>query len=1003
MGRASQSRNSTQSLNQLSDRSIEATPTAHRSVDNSSADLQRYHRLTPFKIRDVLIIASPFDNYVLEESGYLSDLIAKEYNELNLTQAPRFIHSPNAEDALTLLRTWNFDLIITMARIGTMKVHDFAQRAADLQPGIKVVLLAYNTRELATLRGGAGIERTFVWHGDSRIILAICKLMEDMKNAHNDVTNGDVQVILLVEDSRRFYSSYLPILYRMLVEQTSHLMFKGANQEEKMLRLRARAKILLATNYEEAMLHLERYEKNIIGVITDGRFPNADGDIDNAGLDLVKVVRKKQPHMPILFQSKNLELQPLAEELGTTFLHKEDHALHRGIEKFMKHEMSFGDFIFRDDDGEEIARASDLSELRKVLKVAPIESVVNHAERNHFSHWMRTRTEFNLAAKIRPRKRNDFTDDEDIRNYLIQEIENFLADRRARQVRNYEKGLEKVGGFQRLGSGTLGGKGRGLAFFYTKMPDLGIAERFPDVDIVVPKSLVIATDVFEEFVKRNSLQHFSSEEHEDHEVQSAFLAGEFLEEEEEILRRILGIVDWPLAVRSSSLLEDALHQPFAGVYDTFFLPNDHEDPKVRASQLSDAIKLVFASTYSKRSKAYVAATPNSIEEERMAVVVQELVGSKHEGMFYPLISGVARSRNHYPVAPIKSEDGVAAIALGLGLTVADGGRCLRFSPAHPKRILQLSYSNLALNEGQTSFWALKMGLKEDFKGVKITEMLAHEELSTAEVHGRLATIASTYVASDDRMFDGIARDGPRILTFHGPLKRGSFPLPEILNHVLSTCEEHLSCPVEIEFAVDFDNETGRRSFSLLQLRPLLSIGVDIDVDLQSLDKEQIICASSLSLGTGIIEGIRDVVYVNPSQMNRMRTRDIVPDLERVNATLNQQNRPYILIGPGRWGSSDPSLGIPVSWDQISGAKAIVEARMGDIHVEPSQGSHFFQNIVSFNVGYLTITSQDDDVDWQWLDSHDAEFENGPLRHISLDKEIRVLLDSRDGEAVIDKG
>lgn len=976
---------------------------AHRTVDNSSNDLQRYQRLTPFKIRDVLIVASPFDNYVLEESGHLSDLIAKEYNELNLTQAPRFIHSPNAEDALTLLRTWNFDLIITMARIGSMKVHDFAQRAADLQPGIKVVLLAYNTRELATLRGGAGIERTFVWHGDSRIILAICKLMEDMKNAHNDVKNGDVQVILLVEDSRRFYSSYLPILYRMLVEQTSHLMFKGANQEEKVLRLRARAKILLATDFEEAMLHLERYEENIIGVITDGRFPNKEGDIDNSGLDLVKEVRKKQPHMPILFQSKNLELKPLAEELGTTFLHKEDQSLHRGIEKFMKQEMSFGDFIFRDENGEEIASASDLSELRKVLKEAPIESVIKHAERNHFSHWMRTRTEFNLAAKIRPRTRGDFPDDEDIRNYLIQEIELFLADRRARQVRNYEIGLEKVGGFQRLGGGTLGGKGRGLAFFYTKMPDLGIAELFPDINIVVPKSLVIATDVFEEFVERNSLEKYSSDEFEDHEVKSAFLAGEFLEEEKETLRRILNIVDWPLAVRSSSLLEDALHQPFAGVYDTFFLPNDHENPEVRANQLSDAIKLVFASTYSKRSKAYVAATPNSIEEERMAVVVQELVGSDNDGLFYPLISGVARSRNHYPVAPIKSEDGVAAIALGLGLTVADGGRCLRFSPAHPKRILQLTYSQTALQDGQSSFWALRTGLEKPFRGIEITKMLAHENLSTAENHGKLGSIASTYVASDDRMFDGIARDGPRILTFHGPLKRDSFPLPEILKHVLSTCEDHLSCPVEIEFAVDFDNETGKGSFALLQLRPLLSIGVDIDVDLKSLDKENVICSSSLSLGTGIIEGVKDIVYVNTSRMNRMRTRDIVPDIERVNSNLNQQNRPYILIGPGRWGSSDPSLGIPVSWDQISGAKAIVEARMDDIHVEPSQGSHFFQNIVSFNVGYLTITSRDEDVDWEWLDSHEAEYENGPLRHISLEKEIKVLLDSRDGEAVIDKG
>ncbi len=368
-------------------------------------------------------------------------------------------------------------------------------------------------------------------------------------------------------------------------------------------------------------------------------------------------------------------------------------------------------------------------------------------------------------------KLDDFDELEGVRDFLIHEIGGFLSNRRARQVRNYEKGLEKVGGFQRLGSGTLGGKGRGLAFFYTKMPDLGITELFPDVQIVVPKSLVIATDVFEEFISRNSLEKYATDEFEDEEVKAAFLKGGFLEEEEETLRRILNIVNWPLAVRSSSLLEDALHQPFAGVYDTFFLPNDHDDDEVRATQLSDAIKLVFASTYSKRAKAYVAATPNSIEEEKMAVVVQEMVGSEHDGLFYPLISGVARSRNHYPVAPMKSEDGVAAIALGLGVTVATGGKCLRFSPVHPRRILQLAYTGSALHESQNSFWALNIGLSDKFEGMKLTKMLAENNLSTAEQHGRLNTIASTYVASDDRLYDGVVRDGPRVLTFHGPLKR----------------------------------------------------------------------------------------------------------------------------------------------------------------------------------------------------------------------------------------
>ena len=971
-------------------------------VESGDSDLRRFERLTPFKIREVLIVSSPFDHYVLEESGHLSELIAQEYSELNLTQAPRFIHSPNAVDAIALLRERSIDLVITMLRIGTMKVHEFAQQVKNIQPGLRVVLLAYNTRELATLREGAGLDHTFVWHGDSRILLAICKLMEDERNVHHDVEKGDVQVILLVEDSRRFYSSYLPILYRMLVKQTSRLMYEGANLLEKNLRLRARAKILLATNHEDAMLHIERYSENIIGVFTDGEFPTKSGNRKNAGLDLVKEIRSRNPHMPILFQSKNPELAEPARALKTTFLHKESSTLRKRIQSFMKQHMSFGDFIFRDEEGEEICKAEDLRQLRDQLIEVPIDCVGRHAARNHFSHWLRTRTEFGLAAAIRPKKLDDFEQLEGVREFLLSSINDFLAANRKRQIRDYSAGLEKVGGFQKLGSGTLGGKGRGLAFFYSKMPDLGIAERFPEIDIVVPKSMVVATDVFEEFVERNDLGKFASDDYDDEEVKSAFLEGRFKEEHMAVLSRILEIVDWPLAVRSSSLLEDSLHQPFAGVYETHFLPNDHPDDKVRTKQLADAVKLVFASTYSRKAKAYVAATPNSIEEERMAVVIQELVGSQHQGLFYPLISGVARSRNHYPVAPMKAEDGVAAIALGLGVTVASGDRCLRFSPAHPKRLLQLASTSSALEQSQRKFWALRTGIEQDIDSQSLTELMVSSDIAIAEEHGRLSQIASTYVAADDRVVDGIARPGARILSFHGPLKRDSFPLANILRHVLKTCENHLSCPVEIEFAVDIKENGGKSCFAMLQLRPLLTIGAQYEVEMSHLKNENMICQSSLSLGTGVIDNIKDIVYIHPQRLNRLKTRDLSGPIERINAKLSQQNRPYILIGPGRWGSSDPSLGIPVSWGQISGAKAIVEAAMDDIHVEPSQGTHFFQNIVSFNVGYLTITSVDEDVDWQWLDSHDADFEEGPLRHISLDGDARVLLDSKAGQAVIEK-
>ncbi|MCS5536116.1 MAG: DUF5752 family protein, partial [Candidatus Poseidoniales archaeon] len=498
-------------------------------------------------------------------------------------------------------------------------VHDFGQRAKSIHPGLPVVLLTYNTRELATLNVGSGIDRIFVWTGDSRILLAITKLIEDERNALHDVDFGNVQVILLVEDSRRFYSAYLPLLYTQLLEQTTRLMGEGANLHERLMRLRARAKILLATDYEEAMLHIERYHNNIIGVFTDGRFPHEGGSRETAGLDLTRNLRESHSNMPICFQSKNIELKEQAEALGATFIHKEDAQLYHLIADFMREKMSFGDFVFRNPDEQQIARASDLRELRDALKEVDISSIEFHAARNHFSHWMRTRTEFSLAAQLRPKRLGDFDSIEDVRKFLIDVISNHLYQMRFLSVEDHTPG-KQGSGFQRIGTGSLGGKGRGLAFFYTRMPDLGLAEAFPDVKITVPKSMVIATDVFESFIERNELLHFAHEDHSDTDIAAAFLAGKFTDDELLVMRSMLTLATWPLAVRSSSQLEDASHQPFAGVYSTYMIANDHPDMDVRVRELSRAIRLVYASTYYRGAKSYVAATPNTIEDERMAVV-----------------------------------------------------------------------------------------------------------------------------------------------------------------------------------------------------------------------------------------------------------------------------------------------------------------------------------------------------------------------------------------------
>ena len=963
------------------------------------SDLSRFERLTPFRVRDVLLVASPFDHYLLEESGYLAEIMRQEYSDLNLSQAPRMIHSPQANDALELLRTRSFDLVITMVRVGVMDAYAFGREAKRINPELPVVMLSHNTRELATLHSGDGVDRIFVWTGDSRILLSICKLIEDERNVANDVENADVQVILLIEDSRRFYSAYLPLLYTQLVNQTMRLMGEGGNLHERLLRLRARAKILLANDYPTAQELVDKYHRNIIGIFTDGKFPDPVGGRDTAGLKLVQYVKEKDSNLPILFQSKNIELKEDAESLGVRFLHKEDSQLYSRIADFMLQEMSFGDFVFKMPDGEEIARASTLRELTAQLKDVPIESVEFHAHRNQFSHWLRTRTEFTLAGRLRPLTLSDFETTEEIREFILGSIESHLSQIRSRTIRDHDAESSEIG-FQRIGRGSLGGKGRGLAFFFTRMPDLGLEDKFPEVNFIIPRSVVLSTNIFEDFIEKNNLSRYAHEDHLDSEVDAAFIAGDLSEEVRDELLAIVSRLKWPLAVRSSSLLEDASHQPFAGVYSTHMLANDHQNLDIRLERLEEAIKLVYASTYHKSSKAYVSATPSNIEDERMAVVIQELVGREVNGRFYPHISGAARSRNHYPIAPLKAEDGIAAVCIGLGRQVASGEKCLRFSPGQPKRIHQFHSTDSILNTSQMSFWAIPMGKSETPVSSDEAKNLVNLDLNEAEIDGRLGLVGSTYISDDDRIVDSLRADGgPRVVTFAPILKNKRVPLASILHHVLTRCESYLNSPIEIEFAFVLDEETEQQIFALLQVRPILEESVDIDIDMSEVDKSRAICMSTQSLGNGVIDDISDVVYIHPNRLDRMKTSDLTDHIEEIDAKLRQDGRPYLLIGPGRWGSSDPSLGIPVSWDQIRGAKAIIEVPMSDIHVEPSQGTHFFQNIVTFHIGYLTITDEDL-LDFDWLDAVDSETELGPLRHISLNKPLKVVLDSRDSEAII---
>ncbi len=961
-----------------------------------------FELLTPFKVRDVLFVSSTYDQFVLEEEGLLGGLMAEQYDRLNLTQPPRIIHVSDADAALELLETRQFDLVITMMRIGDMKVHVFGRKVKKIWKDTPVVLLAYNTRELATLRTGRGIDHIFVWSGDSSILFAISKMVEDKKNLDHDIKVGDVQVLLLVEDSRRFYSTYLPRFYSILFDQTSRLMYDGFNIHDKILRLRSRAKVLLATTYEEAEDLIDKYGNNMIGLFTDGRFPVRGRLTANAGLKLVKEVRKKHKHMPILFQSTEDGNRLGAEALGCVFLAKDESNLHASIEEFMQSHMSFGDFNFLTPTGEILATATNLVELREILETIPEESLRFHAEQNHFSHWLRTRTEFELAAQLRHKTVREFSNIEGVRIFIISQVNNFLIEQREREVFDFSLDSAKFSVFQKLGKGSLGGKGRGLAFFFTRMQGLGLKEKYPEVSIGVPRTMVIATDIFEGFMRSNNLYDIALSEATDDEIAKAFLKAKFETGQKQMVEQVLEFTNWPLAIRSSSLLEDALHQPFAGVYATYMLPNDHPDIDIRVKQLVRAIKLVYASTFFKKAKSYVAATPNSIEEERMAVVIQELVGTHHGDKFYPTIAGVARSHNHYPVGDIQPGDGLVALALGLGKTVADGERCLRISPAHPKRIHQFASTEMTLKTAQREFWAVRMEKMADLIGTDPNITMIKSTLDAAEADGQLKHIASTYIAADDRIVDTLAKDGPRLITMHGPLKRNSIPLLTILQDILTLLEDALSCPVEIEFAMLNDPEENINKFSLIQLRPLVADLSDVVVDLDEIEEETVILKSSQSLGNGIISKIKDIIYVDPQRLNRLKTRDLVPLITRLNNKLKREKRPYLLIGPGRWGSSDPSLGIPVSWSNISAAVAIVECDMLDIKVEPSQGTHFFQNIVSFQIGYLTVKDSEGGVDFDWLDQYEPEFEQGPLRHIRLEGPIRILLDSRNQSGLVQR-
>jgi len=985
----------------------------YRALEEIAGRIERkripFSDLMPWRVRRILLVSSLYDSFTFQEDGNLGEMLFSEYQELNLSSAPTIIRVSTAEGAVEELADSKPDLVITMPRVGDMDVFEFGRRCREEAPELPVVLLAYNTRELAVLKERAesrAVDRFFVWLGDARVFLAIIKWAEDLMNASHDADLAGVKHLLLIEDSVRFYSTYLPMLYGEIMEQTQALMVEAVNRMQQLLRMRARPKVLLASTYEDAEHMLRSSGKHLLGVISDARFPKG-GKLDPmAGITFARMVKEMHPGTPVLIQSTDAGIADKAKELGAAFCRKTSPTLLNDVRGFMREHLGFGDFVFTDGTGAKVACADDLRSLVDALKTVPDESLVYHANRNDFSTWLMARTESDLAKALKPIKPGEFTSPSEMRDYLLSAVSTHRSRSRAGLIEEFSsETFEPESTFSRIGSGSLGGKGRGLAFVNSLLNAYEIEDHIESVHIHVPSSAVVATGVFDQFMEESRLTPFALHEKDDAKIREAFLAAELPRETRDELASFLSRVDYPLAVRSSSLFEDSSFQPFAGVYQTYMLKNCDADLEMRLEELCRAIRLVYASTYSADSKAYIESTPNRLEEERMGVIIQQIAGRRHGDYVYPNLAGVARSYDFYPVKGMVAEDGIASVALGLGRMVVEGGRVVRFSPAHPRKLFQFSSTKDYLNNAQREFYALDMTSCSPVDGaadaadVNLTLL----DLAAAEKHGTLELVASTYSAENDRVYEGAGRPGPKLVTMAGVLDGDSFPLAETLRFLLEVGKAGFACQTEMEFAVNFRESADEpHEFAFLQIRPMVFGGEFEDVDLGGIEPRGAVVLSSGALGHGHINDIKDIVYVRYDTFDRSKTVDIAAEIGTLNSRLIEAGRPYLLIGPGRWGSADPWLGIPVKWGQISRARCIVETELLDIKVEPSQGTHFFQNITSFGVSYFTVggSSPGDFLDRDWLDAQPAESETDYVRHVALAEPLSIAANSRTGTGVV---
>lgn len=961
------------------------------------------------RVQYVLLICSSYDAFIMEEDGKIDEKVFNDYVSFNLRYPPRFIHVTSGEKAMEVLGRRQIDLVINMLSISDQDPFELSLNIKKTYPEKPIVILAPDSREVTHRINSedlTSIDYVFSWPGNTDILLPIISLIEDKQNVDEDSKYEGVQSIMLVEGSFRMASVSLRHLYSIILEQSREYMTEGLNEHQKFMQMRGRPKILLATGYDEAQRLFEIHKSRLLGVIADVDIKNEKTDASGIIGDFIRQIKDYDPNIPVIIQSADQANEKYAGEQGDAFINFSSRSLPLDLKTVLKKHCSFGDFIFTDPDtGREIARVSDLQNFQRRLFDIPDDSFRFHLSRNHLSKWLYARALFSLAEFIKEVSIDDFASIDQARRFIFDTIANFRLNKGHGIIADfYREHFDEYLTFTRIGAGSMGGKARGLAFLDYIIKQNPYFESFEDTVVSIPRTVVLSTDVFDEFMAQNNLYSIGLSDAGDKEILDAFVKAQLPMRIHKDLFVFISIISGPVAIRSSSLLEDSHFQPFAGVYSTYMLPKA-EDDALMLELLSTGIKSVFASVFFKGSKDYMKATDNLIEEEKMGVVLQEVCGQQYENRFYPTISGVARSINFYPIEPEKSEDGFVSLAFGLGKYIVDGGISLRFSPKYPAKIIQLSDTKMALRETQQEFYALDLNPASFVPSTDDTVNLLKLKVSDAENDGSLKFVASTYDYQDDMLRDDPMEGGRRVITFSKILKYDLFPLSEILKTILEIGQQQLNNPVEIEFAVNIDPARKKPNlFNLLQIRPIVEIFETVKFKLENIPQSETVISSQSALGNGTIDGICDLIYVRTENFNASKNLDVAVKLNELNDGFLSDDKHYILVGPGRWGSSDPWLGIPIKWPQISAARLIVESGLENYRIDPSQGTHFFQNLTAFRVGYFTVNPfmSDGFVDYDFLSSAETVYEDDLLRHVRFPEPLTIRIDGRKKLGVVMK-